>query len=81
LGGGGGIIHEEKQKENKKQNQNMAVNRGCRSVTIDIKALASSIECKMQDFFFMPSKGCIFKNPPVLSRHNEQAYILTFLQT
>jgi hypothetical protein len=53
----------------------MAMNRGCKDVTIDIEAMASSIEGKMQDWCLMPSKHCIFKTPPVLSRHNEQAYI------
>lgn len=50
----------------------MAVNRECR---IDIEALASSIERKMPDNCFMSSKSCIFKTPPVLFRHNKQAYI------
>ncbi|KAJ6751464.1 hypothetical protein OIU85_001946 [Salix viminalis] len=44
-------------------------------VTVDIDSLTSSIESIMSQNLIMSDKCCIFRVPPILRRHRENAYI------
>jgi hypothetical protein len=61
-------------KNNRKQIQHMAVNKGD-NVKIDIDRLVSSIEDMMPHDLLVRPKCCIFKTPAILYRHNEKAFI------